>query len=391
LKSEQDKETDRRWMAVALEQAQMGVGKTHPNPAVGAVLVRNGRAIAVGSHTRAGGPHAEMEALGRAGARARGATLYVTLEPCAHTGRTGPCADAVIAAGIERVVVGCPDSNPAVNGRGVRRMRRAGITVEVGCLQDACVALNRGFLTWIARGRPFVTLKSAATLDGIIGTDTRDNRPTGIVWITGKIAQRRAHHLRAQHDGILVGVQTVLRDDPRLTIRQGADGHRAGPGFTRVVLDSHLRTPTSARLFKSGARSPVLVVGRLEKKGTAAARLQTERQRALESVGAQLLFVPRASNGRPALPKILAALAERGIQSLLVEGGATVAGCFVSEGLVDRVAFFMAPRLAGTGVRMIEGDGPGLLRALPLTNLQYERLGDDLLIEADVATSLPGK
>jgi diaminohydroxyphosphoribosylaminopyrimidine deaminase / 5-amino-6-(5-phosphoribosylamino)uracil reductase len=391
LKSEQIIETDRRWMAIALEQARLGVGKTHPNPAVGAVLVRSGRLIAMGTHTRAGGPHAEIDAIEKAGDRARSATLYVTLEPCAHTGRTGPCADAVIAAGIKRVVVGCLDSNPAVNGRGVRRMRKAGIKVEVGCLQDACFALNRGFLTWIARGRPFVTLKSAATLDGVIGTDTGNNRPTGIAWITGKIAQRRAHHLRAQHDGILVGVQTVLRDDPRLTIRQGVKRHRAGPGFVRVVLDSHLRTPTTARLFTTGVRSPVLVVGRLEKKGSAAERLQSKRQRALEAVGAQILLVPRASDGRPALPKVLTALAVRGIQSLLVEGGATVAGRFVSEGCVDRVAFFMAPRLAGTGVRMINGNGPGLLRALPLIHLQYERLGDDLLIEADVAALRPGK
>lgn len=372
-------------MAVALEQARLGVGKTHPNPAVGAVLVRNGRLIALGTHTRAGGPHAEIDAINKAKDRARGATLYVTLEPCAHTGRTGPCAEAVIAAGIKRVVVGCPDSNPAVNGRGVRRMRRAGITVDVGCLQDACIALNRGFFTWIARGRPFVTLKSAATLDGIIGTPASDNRPTGIVWITGKIAQRRAHQLRSQHDGILVGVQTVLQDNPRLTIRQGFEGRRHE--FARVVLDTHLRTPPTARLFKIAVRSPVLVVGRLENKGSAAARLQDKRRRALEAVGAQILLVARAPDGRPTLSEVLGALAKRGIQSLLVEGGATIAGRFVSEGLVDRVAFFMAPRLAGTGVHMIQGDGPGLLRALALTNLQYERLGDDLLIEADVATS----
>ena len=378
-------------MAMALAQAQLGVGKTHPNPAVGAVLVRDGKAIAVGTHTRAGRPHAEIEAIAKAGARARGATLYVTLEPCAHTGRTGPCADAVIAAGVSRVVVGCLDSNPAVNGKGVQRMRKAGLTVDVGCMQDACVAINRGFLTWIARRRPFVTLKSAATLDGVIGTDEPSPKKPGVIWITGKIAQRRAHLLRAQHDAILVGVQTVLRDDPRLTIRGGHVPRRVGPPFLRVVLDSQLRTPPKARLLQTDERSPVLIIGSLLKKGSAASANQNKRRRLLERAGAQVELLPAAAGGRPRLAEVLAILAARGVQSLLVEGGAKVAGAFVAKGLVDRIAVFVAPRLAGAGIRMTDGSGPGLLLPLQLTNLQYERLGDDLLIEADVAAPRPRK
>jgi diaminohydroxyphosphoribosylaminopyrimidine deaminase / 5-amino-6-(5-phosphoribosylamino)uracil reductase len=239
-------DADRRWMRRTLALARRGLGTTRPNPMVGAVLVRGGRVLAEGFHARAGEPHAEVNALAslvRAGGRAQGATIYVNLEPCAHVGRTAPCADALINAGVARVVVGVRDPNPMVDGRGLARLRRAGIRVDVGCLADECQELNRAFFSWVARGRPLVTLKVAATLDGFIADGRRRVRAAP-VWITGSEARLEAHRLRARHDAILVGAGTVAADDPRLTVRLPANAARRGPRVPqplRVVLDGRLR------------------------------------------------------------------------------------------------------------------------------------------------------
>jgi diaminohydroxyphosphoribosylaminopyrimidine deaminase/5-amino-6-(5-phosphoribosylamino)uracil reductase len=362
-------------MTRALREARKAVGRTRPNPLVGAVVVKGGRVLAVGHHKKAGTPHAEVVALARAGKRARGAILHVTLEPCCHQGRTGPCTEAILAAGVRRVVVGCRDRNPLVDGKGIARLRRAGVQVVSGCLEDACFALNRAFFCWVSAHRPLVTLKFAATLDGVIGDPTAARG--SITWITGREARQEAHRLRARHDAVLVGVGTILRDDPRLTVR-GAGGARP----LRVVLDTDLRTPPSARFLRTrdGGPRPLIVAAGPRK------NLQ-RRQRALESGGAEVLWLPPGRDGRPRLAGVLRALAGRDIQSLLVEGGGHVLGAFVSARLVDRVAVFLAPTLAGGGVRALEGPGLGLAQRLPLGPTTVRRVGKDLLVTADVVSS----
>jgi diaminohydroxyphosphoribosylaminopyrimidine deaminase/5-amino-6-(5-phosphoribosylamino)uracil reductase len=376
-------EQDRRFMRMALRLAERGRGTTRPNPMVGAVLVSGGRVVATGYHQRAGGPHAETVALQAVSGRAPGATLYVTLEPCCHTGRTGPCTQSVLAAGLARVVVGCIDENPQVAGKGVARLRRGGLRVDVGCLEAECHALNRAFFVWIARQRPLVTLKAAATLDGFIappGT-TRESglRPDAIHWITGQEARAEAHALRADHDAILVGAGTVLADDPRLTARPG-------PPILRVVLDGRLRTPPEARLFSERKGPPPLVVGGLPARLAPAERARHQRrQRALVRAGAEVLLLPARRDHQVPLPRVLKALARRGVQSLLVEGGSQVLSAFIGARLVDRVAFFFAPRLQGAGVPLSGGErGLPWAEPLRLGPVKVRRLAGDILLSADV-------
>ncbi|HEX4406631.1 MAG TPA: bifunctional diaminohydroxyphosphoribosylaminopyrimidine deaminase/5-amino-6-(5-phosphoribosylamino)uracil reductase RibD, partial [Polyangia bacterium] len=236
---------DDRFMRRALVLAARGRGATRPNPMVGAVVARGGRILAEGFHRRVGGPHAEVNALARLSpGAARGATLYVNLEPCCHTGRTGPCTEAILAAGIARVVVGMRDPNPLVDGRGVARLRRAGVRVDLGCLEAESRALNRAFAIWVRERRPLVTLKAAASLDGFIA-DGRPRKRRAPAWITGPEARLVAHELRAAHDAVLVGSGTVLADDPHLTVR--LPGAKEAP--TRVVLDGRLRTPPKAKVL----------------------------------------------------------------------------------------------------------------------------------------------
>jgi diaminohydroxyphosphoribosylaminopyrimidine deaminase/5-amino-6-(5-phosphoribosylamino)uracil reductase len=372
--------TDERLMRRALALAERGRGTTRPNPVVGAVVARGGRVVAEGFHRRAGLPHAEVNALARLSARAaRGATLYVNLEPCSHTGRTGPCTEAILAAGIARVVVGMIDPNPLVDGQGIARLRRAGVRVDVGCLGDACRAANRAFSIWAHARRPLVTLKAAASLDGFIAPPPRRGsapasgaRPRGRrapVWITGPAARRVAHELRAAHDAVLVGSGTVLADDPRLTVRlPGAPRGAAAP--LRVVLDGRLRTPPDAKVLGPGATTIVFT-----RRGARRARA-----RALRARGAEVIELP----ARRALPlaAVLAELAARDVQSLLVEGGAAVHASFIAAGLVDDVALFVAPRLLGGGVPIAAGLTRGLESALGLERLDARRIGPDLLLRA---------
>jgi diaminohydroxyphosphoribosylaminopyrimidine deaminase/5-amino-6-(5-phosphoribosylamino)uracil reductase len=363
---------DVRLMRRALALAERGRGRTRPNPVVGAVIVRRGRVVGEGFHLRAGEPHAEVHALRAAGDAARGATLYVSLEPCSHTGRTGPCTEAIIAAGVARVVVGCRDPNPLVDGKGTARLRRAGIRVDVGCLEADCAAANRAFAIWVRERRPLVTLKAAATLDGHIADGAaRDHRAP--VWITGPAARQAAHELRAAHDAVLVGAGTVLADDPRLTVRLPGRARAAGAAPLRVVLDGRLRTPPWARVLGRGA--PTLIV--------TAAGAGPARVRALEAAGAEVLALP-ARAGRVDLGRVLAALAARDVQSLLVEGGADVLGAFIRARLCDRVALFVAPRLIGGGVPVAAGRGLPVARALELGKLEVRPVGRDLLLAGDV-------
>jgi diaminohydroxyphosphoribosylaminopyrimidine deaminase/5-amino-6-(5-phosphoribosylamino)uracil reductase len=348
------------FMRLALREAAKGLGRTSPNPAVGAVLVRGGRVVGRGHHARAGGPHAEVEAIRDAGARARGADLYTTLEPCDHYGKTPPCSIAVLEAGVRRVLVGSADPNPLVNGKGIARLRGAGVEVVEGVLRGECDALNAHWFKFMRDRRPYVTLKVAVTLDGRIATRTGDAR-----WVSGEAARRWVHRLRDRVDAVLVGAGTARADDPLLTTRlPGGRGHDP----VRVVLDTDLRLPARLALLHPRSAAPTLV---------AHASPRTRRF----GPGVELVRCRRGKGGVD-LRDLLARLAARGVTHLLVEGGARVNARFLEEGLVDRLAVFLAPRLAGAdGVPLAALRGPGRMEdALRLEEVEVERVGDDVLV-----------
>ena len=348
------------FMRGALREASKGLGRTSPNPAVGAVLVKGGRVIARGHHARAGGPHAEVVAIRAAGTRARGADLFTTLEPCDHYGRTPPCSRAILQAGVARVFVGSSDPNPLVNGKGVARLRAAGVEVVTGVLARDCDALNAHWFRYIRDRRPYVTLKAAVTLDGRMATRTGDAR-----WVTGEEARRWVHRLRDRVDAVLVGAGTARADDPLLTTRlPGGRGHDP----VRVVLDTDLRLPARLKLLHPHSEAPTLVAH------------ASSRARRF-GPGVELLRCRRGKGG-VSLRDLLARLAARGITHLLVEGGARVHARFLEEGLVDRVAVLVAPKLAGAdGVPLAAGRGPARMAdALRLDEVQVERIGDDVLV-----------
>jgi diaminohydroxyphosphoribosylaminopyrimidine deaminase/5-amino-6-(5-phosphoribosylamino)uracil reductase len=349
-----------RYMRLALREARRGLGRTSPNPAVGAVLVKGGRVVGRGHHARAGTPHAEVMAIRDAGASARGADLYTTLEPCDHFGRTPPCSLAILEAGVRRVFSGSGDPNPRVNGRGIRRLRRAGVEVGAGVLREACDAINEPWFRFITTGRPHVTLKVAATLDGRIATASGDSR-----WVTGPEARAHVHRLRGGVDAVLVGSGTALADDPRLTAR--LPGGR-GRDPIRVVLDSRLELPATLRLFRQPSSSVTLVA---HVSGTPPARAPR---------GVEYLRC-RARGGRVSLADLLSRLGQRGVTTLLVEGGGEVNRSFLEGGLVDRLLLFVAPKIAGGGISWLGGKGPSrMAEALPLLDLRVKRLGRDLLL-----------
>jgi diaminohydroxyphosphoribosylaminopyrimidine deaminase/5-amino-6-(5-phosphoribosylamino)uracil reductase len=360
---------DERFMRRALDLAEQARGMTSPNPMVGALIVRGQQVVGEGFHRAAGQPHAEIEALTAAGPRAAGATLYVTLEPCAHQGRTPPCAPAIVAAGIRRVVAAIGDPNPLVAGRGVALLRAAGVEVVSGVCAAEAERLNRAFLTAMRRGRPHVTLKAAATLDGRIA-DVRGHSQ----WITGEAARRQAHRLRSEADAILVGIGTALRDDPRLSVRLDTPWPREP---WRVVLDTSARTPPTARLLTSGTAARALVA--------VGPQAPADRVRALRAAGATVVELPGEA-GRVAVSALLADLLARDVHGVLVEGGAEIHASFLAAGAVDRIALFLAPRLLGgreaTGV--IGGPGRPLDAALKLGPMSVRSFGEDLLLEADV-------
>ncbi len=354
--------TDIRWMTLALALARRAEGKTRPNPAVGAVVVRGGRLVGQGYHRKAGGPHAEVFALRAAGPRARGATLYVTLEPCSTWGRTPPCTEAILSAGIARVVVATGDPNPRHRGRGLALLRKAGLTVTAGVMEAEARALIRPFVSWVCRGRPWVTLKLATTLDGRIADAAGRSR-----WITGDAARRKVQALRRASDAVMVGVGTAIADDPSLLPRPAL-----GRTPWRVVVDSTGRLKGSAKVLADDACRQTIIA--------TTGRCPESRQKSYARRGAHVLEIP-ARGRRVDLPALMNALGERGIMRVLCEGGGELAAAMLHAGLVDELVIFMAPKvLGGTAVPAVAGAGWTLADAPQFQVESVERLGADVMI-----------
>ena len=377
---------DEQHMRRALELARAGIGLVSPNPAVGAVVVdASGREVGGGTHTYDGVKHAEVLALEQAGVAARGGTLYLNLEPCSHQGRTGPCADGVIAAGIGRVVCSMEDPNPRVAGQGFAKLRASGIKVEIGLFEVEARKLNESFAKYIRLGKPLVTLKSAMTLDGKIADATKpgtehssdagsatpmsEGARSGYHWITGEVARAHVQQLRHQNDAILVGVGTVMADDPLLTDRSGLPRRRK---LLRVILDSYLRIPPASRVIQT-AESDVLVL---------CSTAEDEPRQALEAKGIRVMQIFGANaEGRPDFGAIVQALGEMEITSVLLEGGALVNGAALASGEVDKVFLYYAPKILGGGaVPFIAGED---LRGKPqcVQHFELRRFGEDFALE----------
>ncbi len=356
---------DDRWMKRALRLAEKARGRTSPNPMVGAVLVKDGKVVGEGYHAKAGEAHAEVIALEHAREEARGATLYLNLEPCAHYGKTPPCAPRVVEEGVKRVAIGMEDPNPLVRGKGIEILRRAGLDVRVGVLENECRRLNEAFCKYILQKMPFVILKVAATLDGKIGDRDGDSK-----WISGEASRRLVHRLRDQVDGVLVGIGTVLKDNPLLTsrIKGGRDPYR-------IVLDSRLRIPDEANVIGTSPSRAIIAVTEL------ASREKIEK---LERKGVRILMID-SKEGRVDLKACLSKLGEIGMMSLLVEGGSQVNGSLLDEGLIDKFFLFLAPKLIGDPQAPGIFDGRGASRlqeAAALREIKAKRVGEDVLLES---------
>ena len=373
---------DNAHMRAALALARRGLGATWPNPSVGCVIASaDGTVVGRGRTGLRGRPHAETQALAMAGAAASGATAYVTLEPCSHHGQTPPCADALAAAGIARVVVAAADPDPRVNGAGLARLRQAGIAVQDGFLAAEAHDTLAGFLTRIQQGRPFVTLKLATTLDGRIATHTGQSR-----WITGPQARQAAHALRGQHDAIMVGATTLATDDPDLTCRIPGYAHRP---IVRIVADSRLRTSLSAQIVQTAAQSPSWILYHTDSlpEGTDPAdykpgEIIPSRAQRLAEAGARCILVPAAEHGID-LPQALRALGIRGLTRILVEGGAHLAASLLRADLVDRIVWFHAPGVIGAdGLASLAHLGVDALAVMP----RFTRIGEPRALGADVVS-----
>jgi len=357
-----------KYMRLALDLAEKARGRTSPNPLVGAVIVKDGEIVGQGYHLKAGTPHAEINALREAGEKAEGATLYVTLEPCSHYGRTPPCSEAVIRSGISEVFVAMQDPNPLVAGRGIKHMVNAGIMVHVGLLEDKARRLNEIFIKYITTRTPFVLLKTAMTLDGKIATAVGHAR-----WVTGNAARERVHRLRNWYDAILVGVNTVLADNPALTCRLPEGGRDP----VRIILDSRARTPADAKVVTQESDAPTYIV--------VTDKAPLDRIKLLSSGRAKIVRTSLDLHGRVDLRELLEKLGEMEITSLLVEGGAQVAASFLEAELVDKVLTFIAPKIIGGH------DAPGpvgdignelMSKALAMKDITFDRVGRDLLLTA---------
>jgi len=358
-------------MRRALRLAKKGRGRTSPNPMVGAVLVKDGRVIGEGYHTKAGEAHAELLALREAKEEAKGATLYLNLEPCNHYGRTPPCAPAVIEAGVKRVVAGMEDPNPLVKGKGSESLRKAGLAVEIGILKNECRRLNEAFCKYIVKKEPFVILKVAATLDGKIATRDGDSK-----WISGESSRRFVHRLRDQVDGVIVGVGTILKDDPMLTARI-----KGGRDPYRIILDSRLRIPEDAKVIEISPSRTIVATTELSPK---------DKRDRLEKKGVRIIILD-SKQGRVNLKTCLFRLGGMEMMSVLVEGGSQVNGAFLDEGLIDKFILFLSPRLIGDkdALGIFGGKGIESLReTISLNEFRVRKIGGDILLEGSIIPSL---
>lgn len=358
------------WMKRALSLAKHGLGRTSPNPCVGAIVVaeNNGNPIVIGEgfHEKAGEAHAEVIALNNAGSSAKGADLYVTLEPCCHYGKTPPCVDAIINAGISKVFVATPDPNPLVNWNGIAKLKEAGIQVNIGVCENEAVELNEAFFKFIAVGLPFVSLKWGMTLDGKIATKDGDSK-----WITGERSRRIVHQLRNQYDAIMVGVKTVMKDDPSLTSRI-----RGGRNPKRIVLDPDCLIKDDRKIFKTPLEAQTLVVCCKEP--------DQKIRETLESRGVEFVSVLSNEDGRPAMEPLLRYLGSVDIMSVLVEGGGGVNAWMLEDGVADKLYAFISPKIVGgkDAKTPVEGVGVSFLKdALILTRTDWRKVGDDILVE----------
>jgi diaminohydroxyphosphoribosylaminopyrimidine deaminase / 5-amino-6-(5-phosphoribosylamino)uracil reductase len=361
---------DEQFMREALALAAQARGRTSPNPMVGSVVVKDGRVVGRGYHVKAGAPHGEVAALEDAGAQAKGATLYVTLEPCCHYGRTPPCTKAIIAAGIGRVVAAMRDPNPLVSGKGLEELRQAGIEVKLPVLEAESAGLNEVFIKYIITKRPFVLLKVAASLDGKIATVTGESR-----WITNERSRLLVHQLRDQVDAVMVGINTVLRDDPLLTTRLPGGG---GRDPMRIVVDSRLRIPCEARVLTASTSACTLIATTSE--------APREKRLQLEAAGATVLVVEGDGPGVP-LGLLMEQLGAMQVTSVLLEGGGELHSSALRVGIVDKVLYFLAPKLIGGRAAPPAIGGEGFARleeAVTLERMQVRQLDDDLLIEGYV-------
>jgi len=361
-------DSDERFMRQVLRLARKGLGSTSPNPLVGALVVENGRIIGSGYHKRAGVPHAEIVALAKAGDGARGATLYVNLEPCNHYGRTPPCTKAILDSGIRSVVVGAHDPNPHVTGGGCTFLRSRGVKVKCGVLEEECTRLNEAYIKYVTRGKPFVIVKGALTLDGWIATKTGDSK-----WITNEKSRKFAHSLRKRVDAIMVGVETIIADNPLLTPYLTRD---SAPDPVRVIVDTTLRVPLQSRVFDSGTSALTIVAS--------GSNVSNTKRKSLEGQGATVIKC-QMRDGRIDLADLLDKLAEMSICSVLVEGGATLFGSIIRERLVDKFYLFLAPKILGgdNGVPFTRGPGCDMIEnCLALRPSMVRRFDDDIMIEA---------
>ncbi len=356
---------DESFMKRALRLARKGEGWVSPNPMVGSVVVKNDRIIGEGYHRKFGQAHAEINALNSATESPEGSTIYVSLEPCSHYGKTPPCVESLIAVRPERVVIGTADPNPVVAGRGIEALKHQGIKVTVGVLETACREINESFFKFIQSQVPFVTLKCAQTLDGRIATSTGHSR-----WISSLPSRRFAHRLRHAHDAILVGIGTVVSDDPELTVRLVP-----GKNPLRIVVDSHLRIPLTARLLKNQDEAKTLMV--------TSDRAEREKLKALRDIGIDVLILPEARPGRIDLRRLLQELGKRSIASVLIEGGAGIITSVIAQDLADRLIAILAPKIAGQGIEAVgQLNITQMDKAIGLVFRKISRKGDDLVIDS---------
>ena len=364
-------ETDVGFMREALSLAESQLGLTTPNPSVGCVIVRLGVVIARGVTAVGGRPHGETQALDAAGSKARGATAYVSFEPCAHVGQTPPCAVALVDAGIKRVVVACLDPDPRVKGRGIAILKRAGIEVTTGVLEEEAKRLNEGFMTRIMHGRPRGILKLAMSLDGRIAPAPGDSQPRSR-WISSAVSRAMVHRWRRECDAVMVGAGTVIADNPRLTCRIAG-----GRDPIRVVIDAQLRTAPTALVYRERSKAPAIIV--TTQRNLARARRKYER------AGVEVIAV-NIRHGELALDELMQDFGRRGWCNVLIEGGAKLAGSALGAGIVDRLAFFVAPKILGAGLPAIDATSAHWVRGAPeLSDFTARRVGDDWLLEGRLA------